>query len=99
MKNKALDELFELIKTPDYTAYFPDKDRREKLNEWVARWICEEEAEQLVMDKKFLDSEFMDVIKYRLIENLAEKLIEDNCGQFQVEERKITAKLVGLRRR
>lgn len=96
---KALLELYELIKTPDHTDYFPDKNRKELLDKWISRWVCEEESAQLVMDKKYLSSDFFDTIKYRLMQDLADKLIEENCGEFQVEERKVTAKLWGLKRK
>lgn len=98
MKHPAIKELYEIIKKKDWTEFCPEKDREVLLNAWVAKWLTTVEADQLIMDKKFLTSEYSDVIKERLAQNLAESLTEE-CVSFTIKDRKIEANLIGLRRK
>jgi hypothetical protein len=98
MKHPAIRELYEIIKKEDWTSFCPEKDRRELLEKWEARWVSSVEAEQLVMDKKYLTSEFSDMVKERLAQNLAEGLTEE-CVHFTITDKKVKAQLVGLRRK
>jgi hypothetical protein len=98
VKVKALEELLALFLSQDYSKYTPNEERKELLNGWISRWICEVEEDVLVLDRKFLTSENEDAIKYKLTEKLAEKLAED-CTTFETKDRKIGAKLLGIRRK
>lgn len=97
MKHPALEELFEIIKEPDWTSFCPEKIRQEKLEQWVAKWVIEVEQSQFVVDAKYLDSESFDFVKYRMGQVLGEALTEE-CVNFTTSARKISGHLIGLRR-
>jgi hypothetical protein len=98
VKHPALKELYEIIKKEDWTSFCPEKTRAELLEKWEQKWITSVESEQLVMDKKYLTSEFSDMVKERLAQNLAESLAEE-CVTFTITDRKVKAQLFGIRRK
>jgi hypothetical protein len=98
MKHPAIKELYEIIKKEDWTSFCPERDRQALLEKWEQKWLTSVDAEQLVMDKKYLTSEFSDMVKERLAQNLAESLTEE-CVQFTITDRKVKAQLFGLRRK
>lgn len=97
MKHPAIKELYNILKTPDWTNFCPEKDREILLNEWVDKWLIEVEQSQLVVDSKYLDSEHLDFVKYRMGQVLGEALT-DECVSFSTKSRKVSATMVGLRR-
>lgn len=98
MKHPAIKDLYNILKTKDWTSFCPEKNREELLNKWVDQWVMEVEQSQLVVDKKYLDSEHLDIVKYKLGEHLGQSLAEE-CVQFKTEERKISGHMVALRRK
>jgi hypothetical protein len=50
------------------------------------------------VDKKYLDSEHLDLVKYRLGQDLGNSLAEE-CVSFKSEDKRISASMVGIRRR
>lgn len=97
MKHPALDELYKLMKERDWTEFCPEKTREELLSAWIDKWLIEVEQSQCVVDAKYLDSESTDFVKYRMGQVLGEALTEE-CVTFTTNARKITAKMVGLKR-
>lgn len=97
MKHPAIKELYDLIKEKDWTEFCPEKVRTEELDKWVAKWLIEVEQSQLVVDTKYLDSESMDFVKYRMGQVLGEALTEE-CVAFRTEKKRVTAKMIGIRR-
>jgi hypothetical protein len=97
MKHQALDELYKIMQLKDWTDFCPEKNREESLQQWIAKWLIEVEQSQLVVDSKYLNSEASDFVKYRMGQVLGEALTEE-CVTFKVDNRKISGKLVGLRR-
>jgi hypothetical protein len=98
MKHPALKELYNILKERDWTEFCPEKIRSDKLDLWVEKWIVEVEQSQLVVDEKYLDSEHLDLVKYKLGQNLGEALAEE-CVTYKKEQKKISANLIGLRRK
>jgi len=98
MTHKAIKELYDIIKAPDWTDFCPEKKRAVLLDSWVQRWLIEEEVSQSVVDKKYLNSEHLDDIKYKLGQDLSQLLTED-CVEFKTNERQVSAKMIGLRRK
>jgi hypothetical protein len=97
VKHDAIKELYKILKIEDYTSYCPEFKREQELDKWVSRWLIEKETSQLVMNKKYLTSEFSDIIKTKMAENLAIELVED-CVKFKTEDRKIAATILSFRR-
>ena len=56
------------------------------------------EYTQSVVDEKYLTSEYMDLIKCKLTESLAEELTE-NCVVYTIKEKSVNAKMIALRRK
>ena len=96
--NKALKELYAIIKTPDWTDFCPEKIRAELLDKWRDKWVEQVEQSQLVVDKQYLDSEHLDVVICKLAQDASEVMAE-NCTEYKIEDRKITAKIVAIRRK
>jgi hypothetical protein len=97
MKHPAIQELRNIMKTQDWTSFCPEKTRLELLETWITTWLIEVEQSQSVVDAKYLDSETSDFVKYRMGQVLGEALTEE-CVTFTTQSRKITAKMVGLKR-
>jgi hypothetical protein len=98
VKHPALKELYNILKEKDWTEFCPEKTRQEMLDQWVDTWVVEVEQTQLVVDKKYLDSEHLDLVKYRLGQDLGNSLAEE-CVSFKSEDKRISASMVGIRRR
>ena len=98
MRHPAIKELFEIIKTQDWTSFCPERDRQVLLEKWEQKWVSIVETEQLIMDKKYLTSEFSDIIKERMAQNLAEQLTEESVT-YTITDKKIKAQMLGIRRK
>lgn len=98
MKHEAIKELYNILKEQDWTSFCPEKNRAALLDKWVDRWVVEVEQSQSVVNKKYLDSEHLDLVKYKLGEQLGQSLAEE-CVVFKTEERCISGNMIALRRK
>lgn len=98
MKHDALTELRNIVKIADWSSFCPEKLRAELLDDWINRWLVSPEFTQAVVNTKYLDSEYSDIIKTKLAQSLAEDLAE-NCISYKTADKKITASMVALRRK
>ena len=98
MKHPALKELHSILRIEDWTSFCPEKNRELELNKWIAKWIVEVEQSQSVVNKKYLDSEHLDLVKYKLGEQLGQCLAEE-CVLFKTEEKNISGHMIALRRK
>jgi hypothetical protein len=97
-KHPAIKELYEIIKKEDWTSFCPEKNRAELLEKWEQKWLANVDSTQLIMDKKYLTSDYSDMIKEKMAQNLAEQLTEE-CVQFNITDRSIKAQMLGIRRK
>lgn len=97
MKHKAIKELRELLRIKDWTEFCPEKDREDALNLWIDKWLIEVDQSQFVVDSKYLDSEHVDFVKYRMGQILGDALTEE-CVSYTIDKKKISATMVGLKR-
>lgn len=93
----ALKELYDIIKEPDWTDFARDARRKEMLDKWRKAWVTEVEFSQSVVDTNYLNSEYNDLIKYKLAQSLSEDLAE-TCTIFTTDKKKISAKVCAFRR-
>lgn len=98
MKHEALTELRNILKLPDWSSFCPEKLREQQLEDWIKRWITNAEFTQAVVNTKYLDSEYSDIIKTKLAQSLAEDLAE-NCVTYKTADKKITASMIAFRRK
>lgn len=98
IKHPALEELYEILKEKDWTPFCPERNREKLLNEWVDKWVVDLERSQAVVNPKKLTSEASDTIRVYMAQVLAEALAEE-CTIYKVEEKRIDASLVALRRK
>ena len=68
--NKALKELYKVIELDR------EIDRYHALSEWIESWIETVSSTQSVISKKYLSTEFADMIKIRMAESMALDLCE-----------------------
>lgn len=95
---ECLKELRNLVKVPDWSTSSPEKLRAELLEEWINRWFVEVEFSQSVIDTKYLDSEYSDIIKLKLAQSLAEDIAE-TCATYKTQDKRITASMCAIRRK
>lgn len=91
MKHEAIRELKDISKLPDQV-------REEQLDAWIDRWVVPVEFTQDVVDSKYLTSEYNDVIKTRLAQNMAEDLAE-TCVGYVTKKKSITGTMIAIRRK
>lgn len=72
--------------------------RKKALEEWWDAWIIEIEADQLILDHKYINSEHQDLIKERLMLNCLEDSIE-KTGTYEIQDKKLVLKFQALRRK
>ena len=78
----AIQELYELLRLKDWSDYYPEKNRVQALDMWIEKWVVPVSYTQPVVDTKYLTSEFSDVIKTRITQNIVEDVVED-CVTFE----------------
>lgn len=88
----AKTDLLNIMQEPDLTK------RVILMNDWWNSWILEIEQNQLVLDSRYLSSEFHDMLKTRLSEKMLEIITED-CVNYDVSTTNITSTLIAIRRR
>lgn len=89
---KSIKELFAIIELDR------EIDRYHALQDWVDSWIEDVEAVQHVTARKYLTSEYEDILKAKLAETLALDLCESGIN-FDLNSKKIKANLSILRRK
>lgn len=94
----ALLELQQILRTPDWTAFCPEKTREEMFQSWVENWVVESSFSQSVVSAKYLSTEYDDIIKTRLAQSMAEDLLE-TCALYKTEGNKISAEMIAIRRK
>lgn len=97
MKHPAVEELRKILKLKDWTDFCPERDRELALDLWLHKWLIQVEQSQLVVDTKYLDSDSLDFVKYRMGQVLGEALTEE-CVTFKTEKKQVKAKMIGIRR-
>jgi hypothetical protein len=70
--------------------------RRDRLDEWKEKWLCNVEAEVSVVKPELFQSEHKDLILDRLAHNLAQELTEETT--FTTSGRKMKASINVIRR-
>ena len=90
-RTKPIKELFRIIEIKS------ELERYNALKDWIDSWIEEVEAEQAVTSRKYLTSEFEDVLKLKLVENIALDLSEA-AVKYKLDDNNIHAKIMVLRR-
>jgi hypothetical protein len=98
MKHPAIKELYNILKVQDWTSFCPEKERQALLDKWLDKWVVELEQSQSVVNKKYLDSEHLDLVKYKLGEQLGQSLAEE-CVTYNIEEKNISGQMIALRRK
>lgn len=96
-QHPSIKELFAIVAIEDWTSFDPAKTRREALEKWARSWVIDVEFSQSVVSADYLTSEYMDLIKVKLSQELAEDLSED-CTIYSTEDRKVSAQMCAFRR-
>lgn len=97
MGNKAIKELYNIIKVKDWTSFNPEKDRAALLDKWVDKWILTIEQRQSVINYKRLPLEHQEAIKYRLAQELHEQVAEKST-EYLSDNLGISANLTVIKR-
>lgn len=97
MRN-ALVELEKLIKMKDDKAFKYSESREKALKAWMYDWISQVEASQLVVNPKYITSEFDDLLKEQLTKNVLEQVTEE-AVEFTKSSNKIESKLAVVRKK
>lgn len=95
---QAVKELQDIIQIRDDKGFKYAKSREEQLSDWLYRWVETVDAQQLVINPKHLDSEYTDLIKYRLTENMLEDVTEVGC-QYNTTKNSMEASISVIRRK
>ena len=72
------------------------RDREHKFILWQEKWIVAVETTQLVIDRRYLTSEFEDELKYAMATKIAEELLEE-CITLRTHDNEITVSIVAFR--
>jgi hypothetical protein len=94
----ALTELEKIIKMKDEKAFKYSENREKALKVWIFDWISQVEASQLVVNPKYISSEFDDVLKEQLTKNVLEQVTEE-AVEFTKSANKISSKLIVIRKK
>ena len=92
---KVTDARKDLLSSCNYENF---NDVKEYLEDWWDRWIVEVETSQIVINTKFLTSEYSDAIKFNLTKNVLDQAAEE-CIDFDLKEKRVTANFIALRRK
>lgn len=97
MGNKAIKELYNIIKVKDWTNFAPERDRAVLLDKWVEKWVLTIEQRQSVINYKKLPLEHQEAIKYRLAQELHEQVAEKST-EYTTDNLGISANLTVIKR-
>lgn len=96
--DKCIKELKAIIEIKDDPQWQYSKSRNKALNQWLDKWLAEIEVSQLVMNTKYMTSEFQDVIKEQLARNCQEQLAEEVI-EYTTTNNKVQSKMLALRKK
>lgn len=97
MRN-AIEELQKIVKMKDEKAFKYSETREKALRAWLFDWISQVEASQLVVNPKYISSEYDDVLKEQLTKNVLEQVTEE-AVEFIKSKNKIESKLAVIRKK
>jgi len=97
MRN-ALEELQKIVKMKDEKAFKYSEIREKALKAWMYDWISEVEASQLVVNPKYITSEYDDILKEQLTKNVLEQVTEE-AVEFTKSKNRIESKLAVIRKK
>lgn len=96
MKEKSIKELYKIMAMEGLDRKSGRVARERALEEWIKDWIVEVSTSQSVI-KDTLSSEEDDFLKYYLAYQIGDRLM-DECIEVNSEKRKISTKLLALKR-
>lgn len=89
---EALKELRKIVATPDQKYWKPTEMRERALEDWIYRWIITFEEEQIVLNQKFMSSDFEDFLKEQIGKKLSEQALEESI-EITKENNRIKGKM------
>lgn len=95
---QAVKELQEIIQIRDDKSFKYAKSREEQLLEWLYKWVETVDHQQLVLNPKHLDSEYTDLIKYKLTQNMLEDVSEAGV-EYSTTQNSLKASISVFRRK
>jgi hypothetical protein len=97
-KHKAIKELLEIADITDPMGeYTRSQKQRIALMNWAARWLVEVQAQETVLRKEYLTSEYRDFVKTQLVGNMIDQTAED-AVEFVEKDKTIKARMYALKR-
>lgn len=87
-----------IIEMRDDKQWKYSESRKRAINKWLDTWLAEIEVSQLVMNTKYMTSEFQDVIKEQLARNCQEQLAEEVI-EYTTTSNKVQSKMLALRKK
>ena len=95
---KCIKELVEIVSQKDEKVFKYADHRIKQIHQWIDRWIAEVESSQLIMNSKYMTSEFEDTIKEQLARNCQERLAEE-VVEYTKSANKMQSKMLALRKK
>lgn len=96
--NKALQDLLKVAEiTHEHGNYTRMMLQQDAIREWFNRWIIEVNAQETVLHKEYLTSEYKDFIREKLVHSMVEELTEE-CAEFSEKEKTTRVRMYALRR-
>ena len=97
-QHKAIKELLEIANITDPMGeYTRSQTQRRAIMDWVYRWLVEVQAQETVLRKEYLVSEYRDLIKHQLVGNMIDQTAEE-VVEFVEKDRTIKARMYALKR-
>lgn len=97
-QHKAIKELLEIADITDPMGeYTRSQKQRLAMMNWAARWLVEVHAQETVLKKEYLTSEYRDLIKNQLVGNMIDHASEE-VAEFVEKDRTIKSRMIALRR-
>lgn len=90
-KEDIRKELYDIVIDPDIMSRIANMDR------WVDDKIESLETSQIIIDRKYLTTEYEDELKYAMATKIAESLL-NTCGIVEIDSNNVTIKIIGLRK-
>jgi hypothetical protein len=96
--NPAILQLLEIIENFTDYSYSGKRNLKKEVLDWTDRWIVVHEISQILHNPKNLSLEMMDELKYTLIKELADQIVEDSAI-FSLQKHKLSAKMLSVKRK
>jgi hypothetical protein len=96
--NSATLELLQIIEDHNDFSYTGKRELKRKVLEWTGAWLTIITSEQSLINQGVLSSEALDQIKYHALSLMGDDLSKD-CAIFNLSKNKISATIIGVRRR